>query len=134
MSGYRGIAGCPQCKVPWTVEDWETYLSVKCPQCGRNIGEVAVRSGDGRGPLVILGQELPTGIPAGQSAVGHGAQPDEAGKAAELAELRAYLAARYPAEPERHGWQYWRPYLLWLALPGLVITLAFLWMTVLSPH
>ena len=65
MSEYRGIAGCPNCKVPWAVADWTTYLSVACPTCGRKLGEVA----NGRQPPQILGQQPPVGVPAALSAL-----------------------------------------------------------------
>lgn len=126
MSEYRGTAGCPICLVPWAVEDWETYLSVKCPQCGRPLGEVAVRADGGRGPFEILGQQLPMGVPEDRSAVVDGG-PEEAARlaeAAEMAALHAYLAAAYPAAPERHSWRYWWPLILWFVLAGLILTIS----------
>jgi hypothetical protein len=66
MRKLRGVAGCPQCKVPWVVEDWATYLSVVCPQCGRKLGEVATDVGLG---LEVIGQPFPRGVPAEKSVV-----------------------------------------------------------------
>lgn len=120
MSEYRGTAGCPLCLVPWAVQDWETYLSVTCPQCGRKLGEVAYRPA-GRS-LEVLGQSPPMGIPADRSAVVDGG-PDEA---AELAELHAYLAVAYPAAPQRGHWQQYWPLLAWIAFSALSLVLAVL--------
>jgi hypothetical protein len=63
VSEYRGLAGCPQCKVPWVVEDWATYLSVKCPHCGRNLGEVALGSGHDYSAVRGAGEKSAT-VPA----------------------------------------------------------------------
>lgn len=129
MSEYRGTAGCPICLVPWIVEDWETYLSVNCPQCGRHLGEVAASGSPG-----IIGQQLPMGVPGDKSAVVDGG-PEEAARLAEAAGMaKLHLAIAYPAAPERHGWRYWWPLCLWFVFAGLVLTLALVWATSLPQH
>lgn len=48
MSSLIGPVVCPRCRGDeFRLEDWETYTSVLCRQCGRKIGELTAMRGEG---------------------------------------------------------------------------------------
>lgn len=98
MSNYVGDRFCPECgQQEWVIQDWDTYHSVVCGNCGHKVGELP----GGLLPARTHGKPAEVTRPA----LSESALPKSTVIRADLEYLLAHYWDEVKGRPDRSHWR-----------------------------